>query len=63
MRLQIKRVVKSCQFIVYRNGKWYASITVDVLDQVLKPDILPTGAVGIDLGCKSALSITDVGSS
>ncbi|NJR18768.1 MAG: transposase [Calothrix sp. CSU_2_0] len=45
--------------IVYRNGKWYASITVDVLDQVFKPDILPTGAVGIDLGCKSALSITD----
>jgi putative transposase len=45
--------------IVYRNGKWYASITVDVLDQVLKLDILPTGAVGIDLGCKSALSITD----
>lgn len=45
--------------IVYRNGKWYASITVDVLDQVLKPDVLPTGAVGIDLGCKSALSITD----
>jgi putative transposase len=45
--------------IVYRNGKWYASITVDVLDQVLKPDILPTGSIGIDLGCKSALSITD----
>ncbi len=45
--------------IVYRNGKWYASITVDVLDQFLKLDILPTGAVGIDLGCKSALSITD----
>jgi putative transposase len=45
--------------IVYRNGKWYASITVNVLDQVLKPEILPIGAVGIDLGCKSALSITD----
>lgn len=45
--------------IVYRNNKWYASITVDVLVQVLKPDILPAGAVGIDLGCKSALSITD----
>jgi putative transposase len=45
--------------IVHRNGKWYASITVDVLDQVLKPDILPVGAIGIDLGCKSALSITD----
>jgi putative transposase len=45
--------------IVYRNGKWYASITVDVLDQVLKPEVLPVGAIGIDLGCKSALSITD----
>ncbi|WP_227788924.1 transposase [Nodularia sp. LEGE 04288] len=45
--------------IVYRNGKWYASITVDVLDQALKPEVLPTGAIGIDFGCKSALSITD----
>jgi putative transposase len=45
--------------ILYRNSKWYASITVNVLDQVLKPDILPIGAVGIDLGCNSALSITD----
>jgi putative transposase len=45
--------------IVYRNGKWYASITVEVLDQVLKPEVLPIGAIGIDLGCKSALSITD----
>ena len=44
---------------VFRNGKWYASITVDVLDQALKPDMLPVGAIGIDLGCKSALSITD----
>lgn len=45
--------------IVYRNGKWYASITVDVLEQALKPEALPTGAIGMDLGCKSALSITD----
>ncbi|BAY96382.1 putative transposase IS891/IS1136/IS1341 family protein [Tolypothrix tenuis PCC 7101] len=45
--------------IVHRNGKWYASITVDLLDQVLKPNILPVGAIGIDLGCNSALSITD----
>jgi putative transposase len=45
--------------IIFRNGKWYASITVDVLDQVLKPEILPVGAIGIDFGCKSALSITD----
>ncbi|MFH7030424.1 MAG: RNA-guided endonuclease InsQ/TnpB family protein [Heteroscytonema crispum UTEX LB 1556] len=47
--------------IVHRNGKWYASITVEVLEQALKPDILPVGAIGIDLGCKSALSITDGG--
>ncbi|WP_200990228.1 RNA-guided endonuclease InsQ/TnpB family protein [Anabaenopsis elenkinii] len=45
--------------ILYRHGKWYASITVDVLDQVLKAEILPTGAVGIDLGCNAGLSITD----
>jgi putative transposase len=45
--------------IVFRNNKWYASVTVDVLDQALKPEVLPTGAIGIDLGCNSALSITD----
>jgi putative transposase len=45
--------------IVYRNGKWYASITINVLDQILKPEVFPTGAIGIDLGCNSALSITD----
>lgn len=42
--------------IVYRGGKWYASITVDI------PDVkreLGCGAVGIDIGCKSALAITD----
>ncbi|HEY9796280.1 MAG TPA: transposase [Leptolyngbyaceae cyanobacterium] len=42
--------------IVYRNGKWYVSITVDV------PNVqreLGTGAIGIDIGCKSAVSITD----
>jgi putative transposase len=45
--------------IVCRHGKWYASITVNVLEQALKPEILPVGAIGIDLGCTSALSITD----
>lgn len=45
--------------ILYRNSKWYASITVNVLDQILQPKTLPISAVGIDLGCKSALSITD----
>lgn len=45
--------------IIYRSNKWYASITVNILDRIFKPDILPVGSVGIDLGCKSALSITD----
>jgi putative transposase len=42
--------------IVYRNNKWYASISVDV------PSIkreLGAGAIGIDIGCKSALALTD----
>ncbi len=43
--------------IVYRNGKWYALITVDVLDQILKPEILPVGAIGIDLGCNMTNAI------
>ncbi len=42
--------------IVYRNGKWYASITVEVEEIKRATDI---GAVGIDFGCKSALAITD----
>ncbi len=41
------------------SGKWYASITIDVLEQVLNSNVLPVGAIGIDLGCKSALSMTD----
>jgi putative transposase len=45
--------------IVFRHGKWYTSITVDVLEQALKPESLPLGAIGIDLGCQSALSITN----
>nr|WP_208492136.1 RNA-guided endonuclease TnpB family protein [aff. Roholtiella sp. LEGE 12411] len=45
--------------ILCRNGKWYASITVNVLDQILQLEILPIGAIGIDLGCNAALSITD----
>jgi putative transposase len=46
--------------LVYRSGKWYASITVDVDDQLLKQNrSTGTGAVGIDIGCKTALAITD----
>jgi len=42
--------------IVYRNNKWYASITVEVSSIHRE---LGTGAIGIDIGCKSALAITD----
>lgn len=42
--------------IVYRNDKWYASITVEVTE-IARPTAI--GSVGIDLGCKSALTITD----
>jgi putative transposase len=46
--------------IVYRNGKWFGSITVNILDaQLASSRQLGTGAVGIDIGCKSALAITD----
>ena len=42
--------------IVYRNGKWYASITVEVEEIARATGI---GAIGVDFGCQSALSITD----
>ena len=42
--------------IVYRNGKWYASITVEVTETIRTTGV---SSVGIDLGCKSALAITD----
>jgi putative transposase len=42
--------------IVYRQNKWYASITVDITS--IKRE-LGTGAIGIDIGCKAALAITD----
>ena len=42
--------------IVYRNGKWYASITVEIEEIKRATNV---GAVGIDFGCKSALAITD----
>jgi putative transposase len=42
--------------IVYRNNKWYASITVEISSIHRE---LGTGAIGIDIGCKSALAITD----
>ena len=41
--------------IVYRNGKWYASLTVEV-EVTRKTGV---GAIGIDFGCNAALAITD----
>ena len=45
--------------IVYRNGKWYASISVELTELQVAARQTDFGSVGIDLGCKSALSITD----
>lgn len=42
--------------IVHRHGKWYASITVNCTPQ---PRGLGTGAIGIDLGTKTAAAISD----
>jgi putative transposase len=42
--------------IVYRSQQWYALITVDIRNTQRE---LGTGAIGIDIGCKSALAITD----
>jgi putative transposase len=40
--------------ILYRNGKWYASITVQCQPQRTTSD----DAVGIDLGCKDAITLS-----
>lgn len=40
--------------ILCRNGKWYASITVQCTPTRVKSD----GAVGIDLGCKDAITLS-----
>ncbi|MEW6497484.1 MAG: transposase [Cyanobacteriota bacterium] len=45
--------------LVYRNGKWYASITVELTELQVAARPTDLGAVGIDMGCKSALAITD----
>ena len=45
--------------IVYRNSKWYASITVELTELQVAARQTDFGSIGIDLGCKSALSITD----
>ena len=41
--------------IVYRNGKWYASITVKCIPQ----RETGVGAIGLDMGCKTAIAKSD----
>ncbi|MFB8787852.1 MAG: transposase [Potamolinea sp.] len=45
--------------IVYRNGKWCASITVELTELQAAARQTDFGSVGVDFGCKSALAITD----
>jgi putative transposase len=45
--------------IVYRNGKWYASITVELTELQVAARQTDFGSVGIDFGCKAALAVTD----
>jgi putative transposase len=46
--------------IVYRNGKWYASIVLDIDDALLKASRkTDTGVVAIDLGCNDAIAWTN----
>ncbi len=42
--------------IVYRNGKWYASSTINC---ELEASVLGTGAIGVDFGTKTAAAISD----
>lgn len=46
--------------ILYRNGKWYASIVLDVDDTLLKNSrSTETGIIAIDLGCNDAIAWTN----
>ncbi len=50
---------KTCD-IVYRNGKWYASIALEIDDELLKNSRQTnTGTIAIDLGCKDAIAWTN----
>lgn len=48
--------------ILYRNNNWYASITVDVDDKLLKASrkLIGNRSCGIDLGCLSAVSLVSL---
>jgi putative transposase len=45
--------------IVYRRGKWFASITVELTELQVAARPTDFGSIGIDFGCKSALAVTD----
>ncbi|MDJ0617396.1 MAG: transposase [Calothrix sp. MO_192.B10] len=46
--------------IVYRNGKWYASIVLDIDDTLLKNNRkTDDGVIAIDLGCNDAIAWTN----
>ncbi len=46
--------------MLYRNGKWYASITVNIPDELIASSRnTGVGAVGVDFGCKAALAVTN----
>ncbi len=46
--------------IVYRNGKWYASIILEIDETLLKNSrITDTGTIAIDLGCNDAIAWTN----
>lgn len=46
--------------ILYRNGKWYASIVLEIDDILLKNSrSTDTGVVAIDLGCNDAIAWTN----
>ena len=45
--------------IVYRNGKWYTSITVELTELQVAARQTDFGSIGIDFGCKAALAVTD----
>jgi putative transposase len=50
---------KTCD-IVYRNGKWYASIALEIDDELLKSSRQTnTGTIAIDLGCQDAIAWTN----
>jgi putative transposase len=57
-KARIWRTPGTCT-VVYRNGKWYASITVELTELQVARRPTDFGSIGIDLGCKSAVALHD----